>query len=59
MEKLKTMYVIICFAMLAAQGCTNYKPEKGNHYKDMEDTVKKDSAQAPVKNDPQDTSKKY
>lgn len=25
--------------------CTNYSPEKGNHYKDLEDTTKKDSVQ--------------
>jgi len=41
------------------QGCSNYNPEKGNHYKDLDDTVKKDSTQAPKRVNPEDTVRKY
>ncbi|MET0571597.1 MAG: hypothetical protein ABWZ79_09230 [Pedobacter agri] len=41
-------------------GCSNYNPEKGNHYKDMEDTIKtKDSIQPAKRMDPGDSVKKY
>lgn len=55
--KIKSTVALCLVAILTA--CTNYKPEKGNHYKDTEDTVKKDSVQKPTNLDNRDSVKKY
>ena len=37
--------IMAIIVIISIASCTNYEPEKGNHYKDLEDTVKKDSVQ--------------
>ena len=58
---MKKKIYLFCLTVISAgliQGCSNYNPEKGNHYKDMEDTIKKDSTQAPKQVNPEDTVRK-
>ncbi|RZL53893.1 hypothetical protein [Pedobacter sp. Leaf250] len=59
---MKTIPIIFCIAIMSASiaGCSNYKPEKGNHYKDLDDTAKKkDSIQPAKRLTAEDTVKKY
>lgn len=59
MKKKNYFFCLTVFSAALIQGCSNYNPEKGNHYKDMEDTIKKDSTQAPKRVNPEDTVRKY
>lgn len=61
MKALRTypMIVLLAFSLMSACSNPSEKPVKGNHYKDEEDTTKKDSIQEPKRVNPEDSVRRY